>query len=221
MPSSSSIPFAQASERGTRDGAPSTWARYSFSTPYDGWVRRWVSSPSLVSSSNPSVSASSRPTGNTRGWRGTNSTTVGTPLRIVGGGDHPGRLVEQVVDEVGADSDDRAVHLHQVDLGVDPAPQHRDLSVDGDPTLGRSAPHRPAGCRDPTRASTFWSRSPSAVTTDRAPPAPRRSVRRRAPPAGPRSRASTTSLPGKKSPSGGRSLIESRPRRSRKVGVVP
>ena len=46
-----------------RDGVPSTSARYSLSTPKDGWVRRWASSPSLVSSSRPSVSASRRPTG--------------------------------------------------------------------------------------------------------------------------------------------------------------
>ena len=49
------------------------------STPNDGWVSRWVRSPSLVRSSSPSVSWSSRPTGNTRGSAGTSSTTVGRP----------------------------------------------------------------------------------------------------------------------------------------------
>ena len=44
-----------------------------------GWVRRWARSPSLVRTSRPSLSASSRPTGNTRGSSGTSSTTVGRP----------------------------------------------------------------------------------------------------------------------------------------------
>ena len=62
-----------------RPAATSTSARYSFSTPIDGWATRLASSPSLVSSRRPSVSASSRPTGNTRGLAGTRSTTVRRP----------------------------------------------------------------------------------------------------------------------------------------------
>ena len=44
-----------------------------------GWAIRFARSPSLVSSSSPSVSTSSRPTEKTRGSSGTSSTTVGRP----------------------------------------------------------------------------------------------------------------------------------------------
>ena len=56
-----------------------TSATYSFSTPKLGCVMRWVMRPSLVSNSSPSVSASSRPTGKTRGSGGTSPTTTGRP----------------------------------------------------------------------------------------------------------------------------------------------
>ena len=51
-------------------------------------------------------------------------------------GDDPGRLVQQVMDEAGLGADRRAVDLDAVGRGVDPAPQFRDLAVDGDPALG-------------------------------------------------------------------------------------
>ena len=51
-PSSSSTP-SRSRRSAPRDGVPSTSARYSFSTPNDGWVSRWVSSPSLVSTAGP------------------------------------------------------------------------------------------------------------------------------------------------------------------------
>ena len=48
--------LAAARARWPGVGSPSTSARYFFSTPKLGWVRRWVRSPSFVSSSRPSVS---------------------------------------------------------------------------------------------------------------------------------------------------------------------
>ena len=50
-------------------------------------------------------------------------------LRVRRGGDHPGRLVEQVVDEPGLHADLRAVDLDDVDLGIDPPAEHRHLAV--------------------------------------------------------------------------------------------
>ena len=87
--------------------------------PYRGWVRRLVSSPSLVSSSRPSVSRSSRPTGNTRGSVGHQLDDGRATLGILRRGDDPGRLVQQVVDEAGLHPDVVAVDLDQVVLGVD------------------------------------------------------------------------------------------------------
>ena len=77
-PSSSCTPSRSARIRPGVTGPDdvSTVARYSLSTPWLGWATRLASSPSLVSSNNPSVSASSRPTGNTRGLAGTRSITV-------------------------------------------------------------------------------------------------------------------------------------------------
>ena len=43
-----------------------TVTRYSFVTPWLGWVSRLANSPSFVSSKSPSLSLSSRPTGYTR-----------------------------------------------------------------------------------------------------------------------------------------------------------
>src|SRR5207302_6139937 len=53
-------------------------------------------------------------------------------LRVVGGGDHLGRLVEQVVHEAGPDGDGDAVDGDAVPLGVDAPPEGRHLAVDLD-----------------------------------------------------------------------------------------
>ena len=62
-------------------------------------MSRWVSSPSLVRISSPSVSMSRRPTGKTRGSVGHEGDHRGPAVGVLGGADHAGRLVEQVVDE--------------------------------------------------------------------------------------------------------------------------
>ena len=73
--------LAQPADRAGADrtAVVATVARYSFSTPWLGWASRLASSPSLVSSSSPSVSTSRRPTGKTRGSAGTSCTTVRRP----------------------------------------------------------------------------------------------------------------------------------------------
>ena len=64
-----------------RSASPVTHTRYSFSTPWEGWVSRWVNAPSSVRRSRPSESMSSRPTGHTRaGQSATSSATVFRPL---------------------------------------------------------------------------------------------------------------------------------------------
>ena len=50
-------------------------------------------------------------------------------LRVARGGDDARRLVEQVVDEAGLHPDLGAVDLDDVDLRVDPSPEHGDLAV--------------------------------------------------------------------------------------------
>ena len=116
-----------------RDGVPSTSARYSFSTPKDGWVSRWASSPSLVRSSRPSVSASRRPTGNTRGLGGHQVDHRRAALRVGRRGHDARGLVQQVVDQALAHADPGAVDLDVVGLGIDPRAEGRHLAVDGDP----------------------------------------------------------------------------------------
>ena len=66
------------------------------------------------------------------------------PVRVLGGGHHPGRLVEQVVHEIGPRPDRCAVDLDQVVFGVDAATEPGDLAVDrhlsgGDQLLGGAA----------------------------------------------------------------------------------
>ena len=57
-------------------------------------------------------------------------------VRIVGGGDHSCRVVEQVVHQIGFDSHGRAVDGNGVGVDIDPPTQIGDRSVDGDPTVG-------------------------------------------------------------------------------------
>ena len=156
-------------------------------------------------------------------------------LRIGGGGDDAGRLVEQVVDEAGANTTAAPRRRRPGRRpGVDPPTELGDLAVDRDPPGARSAPRTPAGCRSPTRASTFWSRSPRRPALGRLTrpgstaslrPARRRVASARSVGAAhgsrPCSRASITSAPGTNSASGGSSSSESRPSLSRNSGVVP
>ncbi len=58
------------------DGFCGVSTRYSLVSPYRGCMTRFATSPSLVKSSSPSVSRSSRPTGNSRGSLGKSSMTV-------------------------------------------------------------------------------------------------------------------------------------------------
>ena len=139
--------LAQPARARRGDGSPSTSARYSLSTPKLGWVRRWVRSPSLVSSSRPSVSASSRPTGNTRGSAGTRSTTVGRPCGSRRGGDDARRLVEQVVDEARPSRRSGRRRPRPRRPRGRPAGRARRPRRSRAPGAARSGPRTPAGCR--------------------------------------------------------------------------
>ena len=127
-------------------GSPATTATYSLSTPKLGWVSCWARSPSLVITSRPSVAASSRPTGNTRGSVGHQFDHGRAPLRVRCRRDHAGRLVEQVVDQSGPHRYRYPVDRHPVGVGVDPATQHRHFAVDRDPPVGDHFLGRPGGC---------------------------------------------------------------------------
>jgi len=59
----------------------------------------------------------------------------GPPVGVARGGDDPGRLVQQVVDEVGRRRDRNAVDLDSLGLGVDPPAQLGNFPVDGDPAV--------------------------------------------------------------------------------------
>ena len=107
----------------------------SSDTPYDGWVSRCASSPSLVSSSRPSESMSSRPTWNSRSARSSSSCPMCGPTQFVGHRrQHAGHLVQRQVDLVLADHDPVAVDVHDGLVGVDPqAHLPDDDAVDLDP----------------------------------------------------------------------------------------
>ena len=185
-----------------------------------GWVRRWVSSPSLVSSSSPSVSRSRRPTGNTRGL-GRHQVDHGRPaLGVGGGGDHARRLVEQVVDEPGV-GDDRGRRRPRASRrrrrpGAR-ASATSPLTVTRPSSISSSHARR---LPTPARASTFWSFSGALVTrpsrlvglvasaAGRRRLARRRAIGDRGRRAAGRARAPRRPRrPGTKSPSGGRSSM--------------
>ena len=66
-------------------------------TSYEGWASRWASSPSLVSSSRPSVSWSRRPTWTRPGREVADHVADGRAVAVVAHrGDHAGRLVHRV-----------------------------------------------------------------------------------------------------------------------------
>jgi hypothetical protein len=56
----------------------------------------------------------------------------GTTLRIVSSCDHPGRLVEQVVDQTGFDSDCHAIDRDLVGIRIHTPSEISDRSIDGD-----------------------------------------------------------------------------------------
>ena len=130
-------------------------------------------------------------------------------LRIVRRGHHPGRLVEEVVHEVGGGRYPDAVDLDAVALRVDPAPQLGHLAVDGDAAvLDELLAHPPA--------------AEAGTGEDLLEPLALRFARRYSASArSPCSRASMTSGPGTNSASGGRSSRESRPSFSRNSRLVP
>ena len=101
-PSSSSTPSRSRRSARRRSGPPRHVGEVLLLDAEARVGQRWARSPSLVRSSRPSVSASRRPTGNTRGSAGTRSTTVGPAVGVVGRRHDAARLVEQVVHEPGA-----------------------------------------------------------------------------------------------------------------------
>ena len=95
--------FMTASRLGELVGSsrrPVTVTWYSFSIRWLGWARRWAKVPSLVSSSRPSESMSSLPTGYTRPPQpDTSAATVGRPFssdRVVTAPVVPGQVVGEV-----------------------------------------------------------------------------------------------------------------------------
>ena len=221
-PSSSSTPSRRARNAPGGGVPPATSATYSLATPWEGCVSSWASAPSLVRISRPSVWRSRRPTGKTRGSAGTRSSTVRPALGVVGRGDHVVGLVQEVVHEVRRHRHQDAVDLDPGGRRVDAAPEHGDARRRPSRARPRSAPRRRAASPSPARASTFWSRSPSA-----GPDALRR---RRRPASTPRPSADCSlalevarpprARAGSPPPAGSCSS-ESRPSRSRKRSVVP
>ena len=78
-PSSRDLRAARRASQSSRRPVTVTW--YSFSIRWLGWASRWAKAPSLVSSSRPSESMSSLPTGYTRPPQpDTSAATVGRPF---------------------------------------------------------------------------------------------------------------------------------------------
>ena len=93
------------------------------------------------------MSASSRPTGNTRGSAGTRSTTVGRPWGSLGGGDHA-RPACAAGSGRGRGRRRRARRRpRDVDVADRPAGRVGDLAVDRDPAVLDQLLAAPAGCR--------------------------------------------------------------------------
>ena len=132
-PSSSSTPCRSARRAPAAGVPPWTSATYSFSTPWDGWVRSCVSDPSLVRIRSPSVSRSSRPTGKTRGSGGTSVQDGGPAVGVRRRRDDVVGLVQQVVDEVGGHREQDPVDLHPGRGHVDTPAQDGHRAVDGHP----------------------------------------------------------------------------------------
>ncbi len=82
-------------------------------------------------------------------------------MGVAGGGHHTRRLVEQVVDETGLDTDRHTIDLDEVVIGVDPPAEHGDLAVHRDPTGGDQVFADPAAtpapdCQHLLQTFTLW-----------------------------------------------------------------
>ena len=134
-PSSSSTPAVSCSSW-SAEIARSRVARYRLVTPWRGWDTACASSPSVVSTSSPRLSASSRPTG-TRPGTGSIEVHDGAALiRIAARGDHADRLVEDNRDGNCPSGNPVSVDDHPVQRRVDDRTEAAHLAVDRDPSGG-------------------------------------------------------------------------------------
>ena len=156
-------PLAQAAQSAAGDrGRPPPRPGTPFRRRSEGGSGSWASSPSLVRTSSPSVAASRRPTGNTRGSAGTQVDHRRAALGVGGRGDHPGGLVEQVVDEARerpATGTPSTATRSAAGSTRRPSRRRSPLTLTRPPAMSSSQARR---LPNPTRARTFWSRSPSA-----------------------------------------------------------
>ena len=112
-PSSSSTP-SRSRRSSARVGSPSTWARYSLSTPKRR-VGQAVGQLAVVGQQQQALGVEVEAADREHpGLGGHQVDHRGAALGVVGGGDHAGRLVEQVVDQAGPHPDGGAVDLDQV-----------------------------------------------------------------------------------------------------------
>ena len=173
----------------------------------------WDSSPSLVRIKRPSVSRSSRPTGNTRGSAGTRETTVGRPWGSEAVVTTPAGLVEQVVHQPLGGGHRDAVDGDAHGGRVDPLPEDGHLAVDRDPAVGHQV------VADPPAPEAGPGQHLLEALGRRPPQSPSPT----APAAGrsPSSSSRATSVPGRKSSTAGSWSTRSSPSRSKNRSVVP
>ena len=159
-PSSSSTPWRSARRAPGAGVPPSTSARYSLATPWDGWVSSWASAPSLVRMSRPSVSGRAGRPGRPGARPAPASITVGRPCGSSAVVTTPSGLFKQVVDEVGR-------HRHEGAVDLDPSTVdgsiRRPSAATSPSTVTRPSAISSSQARRepiPTRARTFWRRSP-------------------------------------------------------------
>ena len=146
--------------------------------------------------------------GEDAGCRGHQLEHAGAPLWVVRGRHDPGRLVQQVVHKARQDPHRCSVDRHEVRLDLDASAEDGDLAVHGDPPLGdQLLAGPPAAVTDPREHLL----EPLAFGIAHSPGSERSTF----------SSISTVEAGGTNATSGGRSSIESRPRRSRNIEVVP
>ena len=133
---------------------------------------------------------------------------TGAPLRVIRGRHDPGGLVQQVVHQSRQDAYRCSVYFHEVRLDHHAPTENGYLAVDGDPSLGYELLTRPSTAIADTREYLL---QPLAFPLVHSPGSARSTS----------SSISTVDTGGTNAPSGGRSSIESRPRRSRNIDVVP
>ena len=145
-------------------GAPSTSARYSFSTPKRGCVSAFARSPSFVSRSSPSRVAVQPPhREHPRSVLGQERPDVRAALRIAHRRHDSWGLVQGVVPHVGVE-----VHLETVDptvilCRVEPIAERRDGPVDGDATLDDQLLARATGAESRPREARAGGARPATV----------------------------------------------------------